>query len=781
MAEITINEVSQNYTYNIGNNSYATVALPITSSWGPGFEDPSYQGYADDEALESVIWTHFPATQSGLESFVSTFRGAATQSILHQDHSYEVAMSLLTSGYDLLVSRIATGRQAQNAFLFTNLSNTATNEEDNLEALTEDDWKYLKIVKEEEKAAFTSGTYTRTEPVSGSYISYQIIKVDITSTGEGSEKRFKKVTVTKTYTVVDVPFNVKAKYLGSFGNNLVITLRKLNRIHQGEYIPYWNCIVYVQSTGGIRTAVENLNFVFDVNHITDSIVHIDELSSNFITFVNYTGIEDDDSIDAGGILVDFWADAIDQASTLDEKKAIRQAIAAQLGFAEFSEENVKTTSYNPVTGVYEIQLLYGSDLPATASHTQADLLDEAITLAQNRFSLAYYNDLYINLIGQNKDLSYPYVEGAVATFPDKTTEIIGLNQLKANSSSISVARAEAILFREWMFTAAYTILGTLSDKLAYHPNRIIVPGWDDQDYRYLRKDNTLVVDMIHLSPLHMRLMDLAYLGRCATSYIDIPRSISRKFVYNESLEPSETGYAQRLARHQPVSFIESGSIYASHSALFAPWGKYTYAGTLKQSIASPSFLALVIDRAMIKNQAIQYEWVLPDTRKHNLKIGKMDYTISKKYLDEWQSIEGVGINCITNIPDMGLSIWGNSTLYEVPPATYQALANLSTRKLVNAIEDLAYRCGISITFHYNNEQAYNAFYAGMTPLLDTARNVGAIEDYYLRMAADINGLDQVNANSVIGKIYLIVEGVVNNISIDLVALPPSSSLDDYRA
>ena len=40
MAQITINEISQNYTYNTGASSYATVALPITASWGPGYFDP---------------------------------------------------------------------------------------------------------------------------------------------------------------------------------------------------------------------------------------------------------------------------------------------------------------------------------------------------------------------------------------------------------------------------------------------------------------------------------------------------------------------------------------------------------------------------------------------------------------------------------------------------------------------------------------------------------------------------------------------------------------------
>ena len=87
---------------------------------------------------------------------------------------------------------------------------------------------------------------------------------------------------------------------------------------------------------------------------------------------------------------------------------------------------------------------------------------------------------------------------------------------------------------------------------------------------------------------------------------------------------------------------------------------------------------------------------------------------------------------------------------------------------------------IGITFSYNNEQAYNRFYAGCTPILDTMKNMGAIDGYYVKMSADINGLDQVNANTVIGKIYLIVNGVINDIIVDLVALPPGTDLTQFQ-
>ncbi len=278
-------------------------------------------------------------------------------------------------------------------------------------------------------------------------------------------------------------------------------------------------------------------------------------------------------------------------------------------------------------------------------------------------------------------------------------------------------------------------------------------------------------------------MDVAYYSRCATGYIDTPRSLERRGVYDESTDPTKEGYAQKLSRHLPEneSLDINGSLYATHCALFGPWSRYQYVGTGKQNIASPSFIALMIQRAQILNQPAQYEWALPTNRKHTLRVGKLQYTVSKKLLDVWQKLEGVGVNVITSIPDLGINIWGNSTLFEVPPATYQALANLSTRLLVNAVEDVAYRVGVSITFQYNNEQAYNKFYAGVTPILDTMRNVGAIDDWYVKMSADINGLDQVNANTVIGKIYLVVNGVINDIYIDLIALPPGTDLNQYRS
>lgn len=620
MAQITINEISQNYTYNIGSSAFATVALPITASWGPAYMDPATLGsdVSVSDVLETTKWEHFPATQEGLEAFVSTYRGPSTNYRITKDYSYQMAMTLLTSGYDVLVCRVCSG-------------------------------------------TFATGKLTLGE---------------------------------------NVFLHVKAKYPGKFGDNIKVTIRSVPHTyttdgegHKSVKSYYYNIIVYViDPDTQLQNAVENLVFVFNENNATDSILQLNELESNFITF------EVEGSVD----------------------------------------DNIQVTNM-------AVTLTGGQDVKSYAEVSAA--CADAAKYAADRYGA---ESAYVTLINNAKE-----------------------------KGSLDLPRASAAATREWNFTAAFNVYDLLTDKLSYNPNRVIAPGWDEQDITFFGLTDKDASYVYVVSPLHKKLMDVACLSRCATAYLDIPKNLAPKKVHTTNA--NDEGYAQMLAHYQSDTVTNINSIYHTHSALFAPWGQYKYVGTSKQCSAPPAFLALLIQRAMILNQPTQYEWILPTNRKHNLPLGKLDYTVSNKTLDQWQNIEGVGVNVITTIPDLGTSLWGNSTLYEVPPATYQALANLSTRLLVNAVEDVTYRAGIAITFNYNNSQAYDRFYAAVTPLLDTMKNAGAIEDYYVRMAADINGLDQVNANTVIGKIYLIVNGVINDIIVDLVALPPSADLSQFKS
>lgn len=684
MAKIVINEISQNYTYNIGDNSYATVAIPITASWGEALtlEDFDNAGVAYNttstdivDKFESVPWKHFPATQEGVEQFVAEYRGPASNYKSSKDYSYQMAMTYLTAGYDVLVCRVCSGTQAQ--------SNT------------------------------------------------------------------------QSITVGQAGFGVqfKAKYAGTFGSTLRVTLRSVAYGTSGYN--YWNAIVYIADPNtGTLSAVENHVFFFQSEHETDNIPYYEEINSSFINIVISSGTPSD-------------------SGTLTLTTFV---------FDGTNSSVAGTDCMSPVTVTDAIKLMMGTE------HTQGTGSD-----AYKIYGATYYANLRYSMsdklaggsgfaLEAQQDADPKPASGA----PIYVQYIYTMSQDPASGQTsripteASVANTYRIL--EFNYTAAFIAYTMLTDKLNYSPNRVASPGWDDQNFDALDFDKTAWTGRIPLvSPLHRKIMEVAYYGRCATGMIDIPRSCTRANVYNATGSTSTEGYAQLLSHDAIASSANDINtfLYNTHCALFAPWAQYRLVGMVKQVTTSPSMLAMLIQRAMILNQPIQYEWALPTNRSHNLKIGALDYKTPKHILDKWQSLEGVGVNVIADIPALGVNLWGNSTLFEVPPATYQALANLSTRYLVNAVEDLAYRCGIAITFQYNNQQAYNKFYAGVTPLLDTMRNVGAIEDYYVKMSADIDAAGMVKANSVLGKIYLVVAGVVNDIVVDLIALPPGTDLAPF--
>ena len=141
-----------------------------------------------------------------------------------------------------------------------------------------------------------------------------------------------------------------------------------------------------------------------------------------------------------------------------------------------------------------------------------------------------------------------------------------------------------------------------------------------------------------------------------------------------------------------------------------------------------------------------------------------EYKIKKAYLDLIQNHdEGVCLNPLMEVPGKGFTCFGNSTLWDKPLGTYNALQNLSTRYLMNAVKDVIY-----------------------SPLLDEMRSVGALTGndanplgYQIIMNPDVVNLDRINANTVIGKVYLAVTGVIDTVDVDLFLLPPTGFMDTY--
>lgn len=878
MAKIVINEISSNYTYNIGTNSYATVALPITAAWGPCYYDAnSESGKTKESVFDETVWEKFPANQAGLEAFVATYRGPASNYRLTGDFSYQNAITLLTAGYDILVCRLCPGTKASGIIISAkDYDHTRTY------AVGEDFYYGGRLVQ---ATATITPIDTETFPVFANNVAYaEGTYVDFEGTIYKSNSEIPIADEFEAGTIYPIGTVVKVTDIGeqttTYYQCKKATNDGVNAYSETALYAVGDHVIYDNKVYNCIAATPNANEFSDSQEyaVDDIVIHegvayrcTTAVPSNVPTFsdqstyavgdlVRYNDGVDDKIYEctvavttAGNFDPSNWSDSWSKAFDINDWAAYSNAFDTDawslLGIntvnwtttwsKEFNANDWTVCTKVAETGDIDNSISFRAKYPGTFGNniklslaripaksgtpeywnlivyvldslgtptavenlvfvlTEEDSTDSLlyvdeiesrfvdITLSGNLDELeaSQYDPKYLVLTGGDDHCN---VEGKTA---DEVMDMaLALAQQRMGTCAYTDAiaeyksqvqdtvSAETYLYREWLFTAAAgsaesqpirsdSIYYILTDRLTYNPDVIISPSWDDQDFTKLGKEQGETLDGAYVtSALHEAIMYVSYYSRCAAGLIDVPRSMSRTQVKN---------YFEGLSNIQGAGDPQ----FTTHSAFFAPWGHFKYAGTGKANIASPSFQYLMILRSQIANQSIQYFWALPTNRNHNVVLGKLDYIVPMKVLDDWQNDNGVRINTITNVPDLGTNVWGNSTAWNVPPATYNALQNLSTRYLVDAIKDVCYRVGIGITFQYNNEQSYSKFYAGVTPLLDTMINVGAITDYRVVMRADINGLDSVNANSVIGKIYISVSGVIERISIDLIALPTSVDLN----
>ena len=811
MAEIIINEISQNYLYNVGDTSFATVALPITASWGPGLFAKLPEDITEDD-LDALQWNHFTANQAGLDAFVTTYRSPTSVYRIAKDNSYQMAISLISAGYDVLVCRVGTGNKAKY------------------------DGDGLKV---EAKYPGTFGNQIGVDVKLVNPATYNVIVyvIDV----NGGKTAVENATITTELTSV----SDSVIYIDEFESNYIIieTLEAVTdtkRLAGGTDYQYtdttfdtlwaWYQKRYGEAYSDVEVEYASAKYPYANTQISSNPdkYRVDELSlaskypGAFGNATNATLFQDRKFADDATLVYKY---TVDEAVKLDKIDVTYygsiavEAYTTTLATTAFEGTgfyHTLTISHNSITDV-EVSFVTNAEWATETikywenidiPHTILSVTIEDGVVADEPVStlpLTVSDDpTYILEVG-NTDVSASEIietlQFKINTIDDVDSKYISLEAINeeaseaadipgsvtlsgVNPNSPTYANSEYALkllsdhtadsvaaYKQAIYSLAFTAYDSLYDKLTYRFEAVITPGWDDQDISEIGGEFTKTPI---ISALHCKLMDVGFYSRCGTAFLDIPKALPRRFVWDDST--ANPGYAQKLSKR---TVIDDDGLYTTHSTLVVPWGQYTYAGTSKPATASPAFQALLIIRAMILNQSIQYWWCLPTNRSHNLKLGKFDYTIPAKLLKQWQQSTGVGVNCITSLPDLGNTLWGNSTLFDVPPATYQALADLSTRNLFNAVEDIVYRCGVSITFQYNNGQAYDKFYAGVTPLLDTMKNVGALKDYRVRMSQDIDSLGQVRARSVIGAVYLKLEGVVNDIKVDLVALPPQTDLNQF--
>lgn len=448
-------------------------------------------------------------------------------------------------------------------------------------------------------------------------------------------------------------------------------------------------------------------------------------------------------------LLELVSVAFDAEAATDNRPLITEAEFSNLStplFIDYTTTNDVDPGSYPV-GVEVISLMYGTDY-ATQTVEGTTITGSAIQdLVRSRFGI---------------DCTYfDYITSAVSQ-PD--------------------ADLVRMYNQQMLYKRFYDCVGELTDPIVYDWDALVQGIADDQfiPKAYLEQNPD---PEYKVSTLVTKMIEVAANSKCGAALIGTPFGMPRGIQTGTGVNAVKTG----ALKYKDNVSQAVGPVYSTFGEVVGPWCKTTLALAGANSWIAPEIahLLLIINAKGVGGQ--NKWWMVPAGMLGTGVVHTPEYKIKKKYLDLIQDHdEGVCLNPLMEVPGKGFTCFGNSTLWDKPLGTYNALQNLSTRFLTNRVKQRIWDTALQILFRYNNEDAYSHFYAGLSPLLDEMRAVGALTGneynpwgYRIIMNPDIVNLDRINANTVIGKVELAVTGVIDTVDVDLFLLPPTGFQETY--
>lgn len=454
-------------------------------------------------------------------------------------------------------------------------------------------------------------------------------------------------------------------------------------------------------------------------------------------------------------LLELVSVAFDADAATDSRPLITEATFSNLATPTFNDattaDDVSPAEY-PI-GVQVISLLRGTDYATTHPDGSEITADDVKEIVAERFNTA--------------STFYAYISDIATAY--ETNDHDALVRLYN----------QQMLYRKFA-----GCVGELTDPITYDWDALVQGIADDQyvTKAYLEANPDFTMEY-EVSTLVTKMIEVAANSKCGAALIGTPFGMPRGIQTGTGASTVKTG----ALRYKDQISQAVGPTYSTFGEVVGPWCKTTLAFSGANSWIAPEVAHLLLIIAAKGVGGINRWWMIPAGMLGTGVVHSPEYKIKKKYLDLIQDHdEGVCLNPLMEVPGKGFTCFGNSTLWDKPLGTYNALQNLSTRFLTNRVKQRIWDTALQILFRYNNEDAYSHFYAGLSPLLDEMRAAGALTGneynpwgYRITMNPDIVNLDRINANTVIGKVELAVTGVIDTVDVDLFLLPPTGFQETY--
>jgi len=573
--------------------------------------------------------------------------------------------------------------------------------------------------------------------------------------------------------------SITAKYPGSFGNNIMISIAQVNTSRLAESYQYAVISVYFvdqevnYNEDGTVTRIVNSTTLLENKRISTNPNDANYFEDVEFEFIKITAIES-----ARSELAIVWSN-IEAAPQSEQRysgfpvipfRYKADAFSTVYNFDAMFGQTTYGTDFSYSEGVLNKLKTgykdYWSETGWTVSDVNAYLSDvyasggiiesiyDALASVYTNFTDPYIYDFdFITSSGfvyEQYKLDDQYVTEAVtagtavANIPIPAGTTATINTKYSDVETKMVADADGKFYNGATFVATlnYTTgvitvesgqtLGTNPELTYANCNApkvasVVYPVTSNTDGYYAQYSS--------VTPIHQSMLELVNTRQDCIALFDVPHDYDKSAIVEYS-RMLNTSYG---TIHNPWCWVNSPDI----------------AG--KQILMAPSYIFLYTLVSNLIDNVESQKWFPPAgvSRATARVVVRPEYEIGSVILNAWQNDNTARVNPIMKLKQYGYVIYGQyTTLEAIDLYTHSALESLNVRLIANVVKKKIFDACMNLAFEPNTQTLWLKFYAQMDEYLRFMKYNQGLYDYRIVMDESTVTTDDINHLRCPGKVYI---------------------------
>ena len=268
------------------------------------------------------------------------------------------------------------------------------------------------------------------------------------------------------------------------------------------------------------------------------------------------------------------------------------------------------------------------------------------------------------------------------------------------------------------------------------------------------------IDYVNNSNLVESAIDLVETDRADSVYICTTPD------YNMFVPTTANFTTDFIYPEEVIDNLEETGIDSNYTATYYPW-------ILTRDSVNNTQIYLPPTGEVVRNLALTDNIAFPWFASAGYTRGLVNSIKARKKLtqDDRDILYKGRINPIATFSDVGTVIWGNKTLQ----VRESALDRLNVRRLLLQARKLISAVAVRLLFEQNDDQVRQEFLDSVNPILDSIRRDRGLIDFRVVVQ---NTPEDLDANQLVGKIYLKPTRALEFIDIEFLITPTGASFEN---